>query len=107
MMIDRNEIKALVQETVREILTECLGIRVPPKAEWLDTASAIEVLRHHGITKTDELLRKRRSGGWFEEGVHWRVANTDIHATGSGVRYDWNVSEVKRRLETKRSKLKL
>jgi hypothetical protein len=106
MMIDRNEIKVLVQEAVREILTESLGIRVPPKAEWLDTASAIEVLRHHGITTADELLRKRRSKGWFEEGVHWRIANTDIHATGSGVRYDWNVSEIKRRLETKHSKLK-
>ena len=106
MTIDHNEIKALVQEAVRDILFETLGVRVPPKAEWLDTASAIEVLRHHGITTKDELLRKRRSKAWFEEGVHWRRANTDIHATGSGVRYDWNVTEVKRRLEMKHSKLK-
>ena len=105
-MIDRDELKIMVHESVREILSEALGVRVPPKPEWLDTASAVEVLKHHGITTKDELLRKRRSKGWFEEGLHWRVGNTDIQASGSGIRYEWNVHEIKRRLEVKRSKLK-
>ena len=103
--LKESELRQVVQVMVQQTLVDMLGLsnvtQQPKPEEWLETREAARLLNHAPAS-----LNAKRRNGWFELGKHYRIANANPSAQGTGVRYEYHVDRCKARLSESPSKWK-